>query len=797
YNKDVFKFISNKLQEAQDNMEEGMILADVNNAAGSRPDIDIIGGIFNEKDIHNLYALIERASSDIFPADRQKLQLELDLLYSYIVNNFPDGQSMDLYKIMEKAAEIMPEKSSSADMAEVVLLLLEKYPEISADRKSFEAEVEKRKQELGRMARQIELEPELFTIEALKNKDVKNLLKIVHDRFGKQISDTEIIKIVLILIDEGASFYISLDSLDYGGSKDFLTGAAAEISSDDSLNVNQNKFYNFAKKVFALPFLLYTTISEKFKSSDAKTKVFLACLNESSADLISVMKTEDGKIIVPAVIINQMPKNFQNYNFKNTGIKINGEYVWIGSYFGSLTAFAKGQEIANIRAALSENSKKFSKALASYINRTAGTKINASGVFDIETIDVNLYEEDGKKPAMDYGKNAELRVFLPADAGFIDSGLINFIAASAEVKRADTLAAIESIYYRLDNIKTLSDLNSCIADMKNINNGQFIFEYALLQSLPDGKRNQFFQEAHAAGIKIMADVSDIPAEKLIAEGFDGRVSQKDGKLYVEDFILGSSLEAGLVDGYADLAGLSNILANTKGIKIVSGTKLIDVLAGQDRSIVDRLDILKLIKSGRLLGVLKQDLNSEEFLRNAAYSIDEKYLPEVDASKIEILVSFLKDGQIAQALEILNLRQSNPFMLRLNSIEEAPAKTAFLQAVTERILARQNLTASLENKTLEKVLGKALRLQAQSGNAAKNDWAIGEKYKEEHKGFTQSDLKKEVSKYTSAAFENNDPQALKAIVELIMVCASERRNFDAQDAGTSIRLDGIRQILSAA
>jgi hypothetical protein len=416
---------------------------------------------------------------------------------------------------------------------------------------------------------------------------------------------------------------------------------------------------------------------------------------------------------------------------------------------------------------------------------------------------------------MEYGQNGEIRIFVPADSLFAPSALINFTAKSAEVKRADALAAAESIYYRLDNVKTVKDLRVCLADMENINNGQFILDSALIETLPAAEKKKLFEKAHSSGIKIMADISEFSAQRAAQEGFDGRVLQKDGKLYVEDFSSGVRIEAGIVEGYSDMQSLSNALKKAKGIKIISGTKLIDALSGGDRSIIDRYNVLKLLKSGLLLGVLKENVNSEEFLEKSAYNIDARYLPELSEESVEKLVMFAKEGQTLRVLETLAMKSDNPFMIRFNNISgartsgaaqvinsaqainTAQAEKTFLLFLTERILIRKRLSASLENKTFEKTLGKALRFQAEAGNADKNDWSIGESFKEEHQGFTQADLKNEILKYTGAAFENKDPQALKAVVELITVCASEKRKFALEDAGTSVELDGIRKILTAA
>ncbi|MDR2191442.1 MAG: hypothetical protein LBO62_00975, partial [Endomicrobium sp.] len=296
------------------------------------------------------------------------------------------------------------------------------------------------------------------------------------------------------------------------------------------------KVFGFLKKKITMVILNYSVVKNK--------SVFEDFARDNAAET-------NGAIYAEMYIINEMPQDKENFGFKNTGIKIDGKSVWISSKSGSLVVFAQDADFADIEEAVKNENAKITSELASLIKRATGKSVKGKILIDLFNV-----ETGAKKTSYSYDESGNIKASLAAqDANF--SGLKDFSASLRDIRNADMAAAVQNIYYFLDNIKTAKDLELCLGDFQNVGNGQIILDYGALQNfLNENQIKEFFKQARLNGVKIIADLRN--AQKVsdlkiyLNAGFDGVLTKNaDDTLNVYDFALASSEKAFVIEGYLD------------------------------------------------------------------------------------------------------------------------------------------------------------------------------------------------------------------------------------------------------
>ncbi|MDR1941857.1 MAG: hypothetical protein LBQ47_05995, partial [Endomicrobium sp.] len=539
----------------------------------------------------------------------------------------------------------------------------------------------------------------------------------------------------------------------------------------------------------------------------------------------AAIKENNGNVSVPVYIINKMPSDKENFKFKNTGVKIAGKSVWMSSQRNALIIFAQGAELAQIEEAVKGDNKKVCKELLNLIKKAAGAKLQGDISFDW----VSITEQAGKT-SFNYDDDGNIRVNISAQDSKYGGEISDFMTGVRNVRYADMMAAVENIYYFLDNIKTADDLSACLTDFQKIGNGQIALDYSVLKNnLSDLQIRDFFAAAHINGIKIIADLRNSglsPDFSVYKEaGFDGALYNisKD-VLSVYDFALASDRRASVVKDYANSGELVEKLRKTKDIKILNNSEITSKFASGDRSIIDRIRILKILKESALLGALKNDRYTKDFVKNAAYILAYENISALENISPEEFLRLLESKDLAALKKYLNLSDAHALMIYLENInaniedktEVLALQTAFLEGVLEKLLVYKTVISSIVNKDLEKTLGKALRLQMQQGKKAGPDISADEfkeqikektakqtsgmKKKDADKIFSQNlqfELSAKVKSLAEDAFVKKDPAALSAIIELIPAIAEVKFNMSVNKELANFDVRQIKSLLSAA
>ncbi|MCL2335237.1 MAG: hypothetical protein FWC57_04145, partial [Endomicrobia bacterium] len=439
--------------------------------------------------------------------------------------------------------------------------------------------------------------------------------------------------------------------------------------------------------------------------------------------------------------------------------------------------------------------------------------------------------------SMEYAEDGTVKVKIPAVSqdGAVEN-LADFMTGVRDVRNADMQAAAESIYNFLDNISDANDLMRCLEDFEKTGNGQIILDYNILKSiLTDDQAAKFFAAAHSNGVKIIAAAKDgamteseakSKAQELYKAGFDGyfyketKEKRTNDAVSIYDFALASKVDAGFVEEFTNSQSLIEKMRETRGAKILINSEVVKAI-NNDRSMPDKTNFIAVLKGVVLLGALNKDVNTEEFVRGAAYGLKYDLIPEMKGLSDKEIALALQAKSAADIVKMMDISETHPIALRLSMISSGvkdaqKAETlqkAYLESIAERTLVSRAVAGAIVNKTLEKALGKTLMINALTGNTAESEITAdafkeqikqtltGVKKKDYDAAYTtalQNGLIAKVNSLAEAAFTNKDAAALATIAELIPAIADVRFNFK-MDKKTNGGFDKkmIESLLSAA
>ena len=585
------------------------------------------------------------------------------------------------------------------------------------------------------------------------------------------------------------------------------------LASFSIFSALQKFFGSGAKKDFVRRIFVNYSFTEKQVSFNE--------LDKPEAFVIRVTETS-----VPVYMINKMPLMQKRFNFRPTGVKIGNKSVWMSSEKDMLVIFAEGADLSAIEDAVKNDNSKITNELSKLIGKATGVSIKEKVVTDW----VNINAE-AETTGFEYDEKGNVRANLSVNDSAYGRDIAYFITGIRDIKNADTLAAVQNIYYFLDNVNTKDDLISCLSDFQKTGNGQIILDYQILRAnLSEAEIKNFFNTARANGIKIIADLRQDAADfDYRAIGFDGvlRKNSKD-ELSVYDFALASEQKASEITGYNNSGELITKLQETGDIKILNNNEVITKIASDDRSFIDKIWALRVLKDQAILASVGKNKYTADFVKNSAYNLSDESLAALDKltnEKIAELLNMLKSGNVGAVRESLNLKAIDPLDVYLNDIElKVEDKTevkslqaAYLEGVLEKALISKTVVGTITNKTFEKQLGKALRIQTMSGKETEpveNADAFKERVRQETAKQTagmkraaadkifsrnlQNALAEKVNELAEDAFIKEDSAALSGIIELIPAIAEVRLNIDIDKSSTAqFDVRELKSLLSAA
>lgn len=533
----------------------------------------------------------------------------------------------------------------------------------------------------------------------------------------------------------------------------------------------------------------------------------------------AVRSDEKGYINLPVYILNERPENPQNFGFENTGVSIKGSTLWIGRENGAIVIYADGAEYRAIAEELSGN-RKINEIIKQSVGREAAVK-NIS----IEWIEVEGKEEGAK--GISYSENGNVKVGYALFKEKLERGeLLEFMASLRAIRKLDTFTYAHGIIHYLNDVKTLEDFKEYLQQRQKIGNGQILIDSSLAESIikqiGEAKFKQFLVEARKDGVEVFV-MSDTKLAKSNVKqyetlGFAGYIYENTvtNKQNLYNFALGAASEIETVNDFNSPQELEENMKKVKGLALINNLQLRKVINGE-RTGLSITQIVEMLSSFKILKIFANKPITAEFAFSAGRNFEIANIPRIDEDNIAKLNEMIKSNNydIAKLREALGISENgvdavSVYLAKLQNQTEGKGNSreildAFVKGVVERalvayILRSKDKALGLKDRNQEIILGRAIIIGIQQGtNLDKNDSRILESFVA---GVTvseaESKLNEVLPELMEQAFEQNDPNAINAIIELIPAVAERRETFElSDDIKPRIDIRNYANILSAA
>lgn len=543
-------------------------------------------------------------------------------------------------------------------------------------------------------------------------------------------------------------------------------------------------------------------------------------LSEAIAEFGNVVRSDEkGYINLPVYILNERPENPQNFGFENTGVSIKGSTLWIGRENGAIVIYADGAEYGAIAEELSGN-RKINEIIKQSVGREAAVK-NIS----IEWIEVEGKEEGAK--GISYSENGNVKVGYALFKEKLERGeLLEFTASLRAIRKLDTFTYAHGIIHYLNDVKTLEDFKEYLQQHQKIGNGQILIDSSLVESIikqiGEAKFKQFLVEARKDGVEVFVMSKTKLAKSNIKQyeslGFAGCIdaNEVDNKHNLYNFALGTASEIETVNDFNSPQELEENLKKVKGLALINNLQLRKVINGE-RTGLSITQIVEMLSSFKILKIFANKPITVEFAFNAGRNFEIANIPRIDEDNIVKLNEMIKNGifELADLVEALGISEDGAdavsvYLAKLQNQTEGKENSreimnAFVKGIVERVLVAHVLRVErkefgLKDKNQEIILGRAIVIGIQQGtNFDKNDGRILNSFVA---GLTvseaESKLNEALPELMEQAFEQNDPKAINAIIELIPGLAERRETFElSDDIKPRIDIRNYANILSAA
>ena|GEM_PF-4321081 len=484
---------------------------------------------------------------------------------------------------------------------------------------------------------------------------------------------------------------------------------------------------------------------------------------------------ENGQIHIPPVLIVDDLTGLKDLN--NTGIKVNGKYIYQVGQKGILVYGAEGINSEDISMAVNE-SQMIKDAIEQMIREKGyeGVSVEVDGVI----------QEEGEGVRFENGitiiGTEELQ---NQSATYIDG----YVSSSIELKRSMGVMYSQKALISLESIDDAEKLRQALKQgraRKIISKAQ----YDQLQMT--------YEEIMAmreAGIEIYVDSNAID-ENLKKIGITGQIIRKDNQIFIHDYYTQEDVEVEEVSENNSLTDIENMLVNSQKLILID----IKVLANK----FQKENILGAYKGlNNLIGNMKLKTGigqlTETDIKSLGYNLDYNKLPQLTLTKPlqEYTKAEIEDMLTAS---ILSMDTNTEIRIILKAIDKKDAlKDLFTQIMKERILAKTALTQNykefgLKDKKMEILLGEMLYKQLDFSLEDKDPnnydniditYIDDDGVRKEVTG-KENDLIKKITQDTEKAMRE-DKVAINSIIEIILTYGDSykdkqlARQLDVNDA----------------
>ena len=495
---------------------------------------------------------------------------------------------------------------------------------------------------------------------------------------------------------------------------------------------------------------------------------------------------EYGQIRIPPVLIVDDLTGLEN--LKNTGIKVNGRYIYQVGQKGILVYGAEGVDYQEISTVINE-SQMIKNAIEQMIREKGyeGVTVEVDGVT----------RGEGEGVSFDRGimiiGNEELE---NKSAEYIDG----YISSSIELKRTVGVMYSQKALISLESIDDTEKLKQALYQgraRKIISKDQYDQLKLTSEDIMELRKN---------GIEIYVDSNEIDMN-LKAMGIVGQIVRRDGKIFIHDYYAQEKeqeeIEVEEIGEEDTLINIEDKLVNSPNpilidIKVLAKKFQKENILGAYNGLNNLIGNIKL-KTG--IGQLnKSDIMS------LIYNLDYNKLP---------LLSMLDESKSLQEYEgkdieeflntaISSLDTNTEIKIILKAIEKnknfnEKDYNEFVQIIKERILAKTALTKNykefgLKDKKMEILLGEMLYKQlpfAVEDKDLSNYNNVDITYINERNERVdvqgENGLMEKIKQDTEKAMRDNDIVAINSIIDIILTYGDSykdkqlARQLDANDA----------------
>ena len=492
---------------------------------------------------------------------------------------------------------------------------------------------------------------------------------------------------------------------------------------------------------------------------------------------------EYGQIHIPPVLIVNDLTGLKG--LKNTGIKVNGRYIYQVGQKGILIYGAEGVNSEDISMAVNE-SQMIKDAIEQMIKEKGydGVSVEVDGVI----------QEEGEGVRFDKGitiiGTEELQ---NKSADYIDG----YVSSSIELKRTVGIMYSQKALISLESIDDAEKLKQALYQgraRKIMSKSQYEQLNLTQEEIMALRKN---------GIEIYVDSNEINMD-LKAMGIVGQIVRKnDGQILIHDYYAQEEIEVEEIGEEDTLINIEDKLVNSSkpvmiDIKVLAKTFQKENILAAYKGLNNLIGNLKL-KTG--IG----ELNKADIM-SLIYNLDYNKLPLLSMLDESKSLQEYKENEIEEFLNtaISSMDTNTEIKIILKAIKKnknfnEEDYNEFVQIIKERILAKTALTKNykefgLKDKKLEILLGEMLYKQLPFAIEDKDlsnynnvDITYINERNERVDVQGENGLMEKIKQDTEKAMRNNDRVAINSIIDIILTYGDSykdkqlARQLDANDA----------------
>ncbi len=511
---------------------------------------------------------------------------------------------------------------------------------------------------------------------------------------------------------------------------------------------------------------------------------------------------EDGTIIV----LNEIEKNAEDFNFVPVPIKIKGQRVWLGKYRGNTVLFSSGAVQEDL----------VSDFVDSYSFRSLyGAKFNDKiMIIDTSNPDRDLsYSDEGyiiigvnalkTGDRIDFEKEGALIANKKIDAITINQNIAVFIDDSA-----DTISSYEDM---------VSTINTFIKSDTLGTSAKILFTNSYIDKIINLLQQKYGND-YDAKIKFREIIKQLKDEnKDISVVFEQVDTGTDLQKYFEYGIFTYVANGIYFDSVSTIQTRVKMISDLSKIESFDGSLSV-LRISQFRDELDKTSgIFTFLNSAINIKKIMAD-RKIAFVKQAATNFDFKQIPEIPQ---DVIVDIIKTGEYTKFERLSSyLEPSSQISIYYNTLKDSE-KAVFSEEILKRILVvnylrQQDIKYGLSDHNLEVLLAEVLyksvvsqyyenlAVDTQYDNSIKGTIIAVDAFKQSVNSMTPAEVYKSLNelltKLSPLALERSAPDAIAAIVELIPVYAD--KNLSQVDSSNiefinEKTLTGLRSVLAAA